>query len=48
MAAGWTTGSPASGRLVAVMRSVLLGRVLTSSCSIVMGVGMAAMAFAMS
>jgi len=43
-----TTGPPGRGRLVAVMRLVLLGPVLTSSCSIVMGVGMAAMAFAMS
>lgn len=41
-------GPPGSGRLVAVLRSVLLGRLLTSSCSIAMGVGMAAMAFAMS
>ncbi|MDQ3987980.1 MAG: DUF5134 domain-containing protein [Actinomycetota bacterium] len=43
-----TSGLPERGRLVTVMRSVLLGRVLSSSCSILMGVGMAAMAFAMS
>jgi len=42
-----TTGPAGSGRLVTVMRSVLLGPVLTSSCVIIMGVGMGAMAFAM-
>lgn len=47
-AADRTTGPSGSGRLVTVLRSVLLGRVLTSTCSITMGVGMGAMAFAMS
>lgn len=37
-----------SGRLVTVMRAVVLSRVLISSCSIVTGVGMGVMAFAMS
>jgi len=47
-AAARATSPSKSGRLVTGMRSVLVSRALISSCSIVTGVGMGVMAFAMS